>query len=282
MKILKKIQHPDGWCVVPIHFSHDPHKTAEWAVKARAGYARDEDWQQEMELDFTAQLGVSAYPAFNYTLHVKEGLRYSPELPLCLACDFNVDPCIFEVAQIRGGKLFVIDEIVLSPGNIPDMVREFRNAYPAHPAGVFIYGDTNGLTRTAQTEKSDYDLMMIHLAGYPSPVKLKVPRAHPPSKARINSFNNRLKGGDGKPLVYISDKCTELIKDMQQVVLRPDGKDVLKIYREDSAYRLRTHASDALGYLIFREWPTILEAMKLKTNNKPRLPLKYGKLLGEI
>jgi len=247
MKVLKKITHPDGWVIVPIHYSQDPNKTAEWAQKARAGYARDEDFSQEMELDFTAQLGAPAYPAFTSALHVKDALRYTPELPLCLTCDFNVDPCIFEVCQIRSGRLYVIDEIVLSPGNIPDMVREFRNMYPAHPAGVFIYGDSNGLSRTAQTEKSDYDIMMIHLAGYPSEVRLKVPRAHPPSRARINSLNNRLKGADGKPFVYISNKCVELIKDFQQVVLRPDGKDVLKIYREDSPYRLRTHASDALG-----------------------------------
>lgn len=284
LKVLEKVYHPDGWCVVPIHYSHDPTKNAEWAQKQRATYARDEDWQQEMELDFTAQLGAPAYPSFNFKLHVKENLPYHPEIPLCLACDFNVDPCIFEVCQIRNGKLFVIDEIVLSPGDIPGMVREFRNAYPAHPAGIYIYGDSNGLRRDAQTQKSDYDLIQIHMQGYPSSTKLKVPRAHPPSKTRVDSLNNKLSGYEDKVMIHIDSKCVELIKDLQQVVMRPDGGDVLKIYRDGDPYKFRTHASDAVGYLVFREWPVFSEAMRVRAalKGKPRQPLKYGDLLGQI
>lgn len=285
LRVLEKIYHPDGWCIVPIHYSHDPSKTGEWSAKARAAYARAEDFEQEMELDFTAQLGAPAYPAFSQKLHIRESIPVSPEIPLCLACDFNVEPCIFEVCQIRGGKLFIIKEIVLSPGDIPGMIREFRNEFPAHAAGVYIYGDSNGLRRTSQTQKSDYDLMMIHMQGYPSFVKLKVPRAHPPSKVRVDSLNNKLRGYEDKVMMYISAECVEFIKDLQQVVMRPDGKDVLKIYRADDPYRLRTHASDAVGYLVFREWPVFNEAVKIRMGNAtnvPRKPMVYGNLLGEI
>lgn len=269
--------------VVPVHYSHDPTKDDEFIKNLRQSYDRDEDWDREMEMDFTSQLGVAAYSAFNYKIHVKKQLTYRESLPLCLACDFNVDPCIFEVCQIRGGNLFIIDEIVLSPGSIPDMVTEFRNKYPDHPAEVHIYGDTNGLSRSAQTEKSDYDLIKVHMQGYPSRVVIKVPKNHPQSRARVNSFNNRLKGYEAIQRVYIASQCVELIADMNQVVLRPDGKDVLKIYRAGDPYAARTHASDAVGYLIHREWPVVREALKLaRKANKKRSPLKYGDLLGAM
>jgi len=280
--VLTAIDSPSGFIIVPIHYSHDPSKDEEYISKLRQSYDRDEDWDREMEMDFTSQLGAAAYPAFNHSLHVKDSLTYRENLPLCLACDFNVDPCIFEVCQIRGGNLFVIDEIVLSPGNIPDMVTEFKNKYPDHPAEVHIYGDTNGLRSTVQTEKSDYEIMQIHLQGYPSRVVMKVPRAHPPSRARINALNNRLKGWEGVQKVYIASQCTELITDLNQVVLRPDGKDVLKVYKHGDPYSSRTHASDAIGYLVHREWPVSKEVLKSKMKTKARKPIVYGKLLGDI
>jgi hypothetical protein len=175
--VLDIIDHPGGWSIVPIHYSHDPEKSSdEWKTKAMDMYDRAEDWEQEMELDFTAQLGALAYPAFNQHVHVKDKLKYNPSIPLRLACDFNVDPCIFEVCQIVAGRLLVLDEIVLSPADIPKMISEFRNSYPDHNAGLYIYGDSNGLSRTSQTMKTDYELMQIHLQGYPSEITMRVPK----------------------------------------------------------------------------------------------------------
>jgi hypothetical protein len=282
-EVLRPMESPSGFVVVPVHYSHDPDKTPEFIQKLHQSYDREEDWSREMEIDFTSQLGAAAYPSFNQQIHVKKGIPYRENLPLLLACDFNVDPCIFEICQIRGGRLYVIDEICLTPGNIPEMVREFRNRYPDHPAEVHVYGDTNGLTRTAQTEKSDYELIQIHMQGYTSRVVIKVPRKIPPSRQRINALNNRLKGYEGEQYIYISSVCTELIADFNQVVLRPDGKDVLKVYRPGNPYAQRTHASDAVGYLVHREWPIAREALKLQLEKKAkRKPMKYGKLLGEI
>lgn len=282
MDVLEAMDSNSGFLVVPIHYSHDPAKDVDFIKNLRQSYDRDEDWDREMEMDFTSQLGAAAYPTFNQAVHVKKGLIYRENLPLLLACDFNVDPCIFEVCQIRGGNLFVIDEIVLSPGSIPDMITEFRNRYPDHPAEVHVYGDSNGLRRTAQTEKSDYDLVKIHMQGYPSKVVIKVSRNSPPSRARINSLNNHLKGYEGIQRVFVNNSCVELIADFNQVVLRPDGKDVLKVYKPGDPYAQRTHASDAIGYLVHREWPLAREVLKAKRSQQKRRPVHYGKLLGDL
>lgn len=280
--VLRPLKAPSGFVVTPIHYSFDPEKTDEWAAGARKSYDRDEDWRREMELDLTAQLGTAAYQSFSYPLHTRKELKYNSNLPLCLACDFNVDPMAWLICQIRGGLLLVLDEIVVGPTSIPDQVEEFRNRYPDHYAELHIYGDTNGLTRTGQTEKSDYDLMRVYLQNYPSKIVMKVPRKSPRSRDRINSLNHKLKGHESKPGIIISTQCKNLIADLQEVVLRPDGKDVMKTYKLDDPYAARTHASDALGYLVHREWPIIKEALALRAKEGHRKPLQHGKLLGEL
>lgn len=279
-KKLKPLQHPAGWTILPIHFSHDDSKNGPWADAARAMYDRDEDWQREMNMDFTAQLGAAAYPSFSRVLHVKEKLPTSRELPLCVACDFNVDDATWEVCQIRNGRLLVVDEIHLGETDIPKMVEEFRNRYPDHPAGVNFYGDPQGTRRNMQTGRSEFQLIQIHMQGYPSPVSIKASRASPVPRARIDSVNHKLKGFEGKPGILIASHCKELISDCEEVALRPDGKDVRKSYKDGDPYKARTHASDAIGYLVYREWPLVTEAAKLlRAKQEARKPLKYKGLL---
>ena len=218
-EVISPLESPAGWTILPIHYSHDTTKGEDWVAAQRALYDRDSIWMREMEHDFTAQLGNAAYPAFSEKLHVKKKLKLSKDIPISLCCDFNVDPCIFEICQIRHGYLLVIDEICLSPASIPEMVVEFRNRYPDHIAGINIYGDSNGLTRSVQTQKSEYDLMKLHFRGYPGQIIMRVSRVPPKPKDRINALNNRLKSVDEKPMVYISKECVELISDLREVVL---------------------------------------------------------------
>jgi hypothetical protein len=161
------------------------------------------------------------------------------------------------------------------------MVEEFRNAYPAHPAGICVYGDATGNARTGQTAQSDYDLLRIALRGYPTPISWKVPADNPDEKDRRNAFNAKLKPPDGMPGMRISPKCKELIEDLQAVVLRPDQKKILKVYDGKDPYARRTHASDAAGYLVSREWPLVQVASSAL--RKPSAPaMKPGRLLGDI
>ncbi len=280
---LKPTRHPGGWAILPIPYWSDPDKDkgSEWEKEQRGHYDREEDWNREMLCDFSAQLGIAAYPSFNRRIHVPErNLKIVDNLPILLACDFNLDPLIIEICQNRRGVLYVVDEIALTPGTIDKGMVAFRNLYPSHPGGIHIYGDSNGVRKNVQTGKSEYDLMILGLSGYTSTVELKVPRAHPNQRDRINSLNRKLIGHDDIPGVYVNKTCVELIEDFEQVVLRPDGKDVLKSYKDGDSYKQRTHASDALGYLTHREWPVRREVLKMKSKNRSRQPLEYGELLG--
>jgi len=290
-KLLKTIKAPSGFVIVPIHYTHDPDKSsAEWVLEEQAKYRREaidweKQWNREMELDFTAVSGSPAYPAL-MEVNQRKDLIYNEVLPLCLCCDFNVEPMVWEIAQIHlvdglGVPCF-IDEIMITPGRVDDMIEEFRNRYPAHPSEVWIYGDATGRGRTAQTAKSYYDLIRLSFRGYSADIRYKVPMANPSQRDRINAFNLKLRNPDGRPECFVhSAKCPELIKDLREVVTKEDGTKIVKSTRREDPYFWRTHASDAAGYFIWREWP-VLRVARRAASRKRRRRRRYTHIYGEM
>jgi hypothetical protein len=284
LKLLQPVRTPRNFLVVPIHYSHDPEKDEAWRDNERDKYRRESedwqrDWDREMEMDFTSVSGTAAYRSYSLA-NLMPGMEYRPELPICLCMDFNIEPMIWEIAQVYKNLACFIDEIRLSPASIDDMVREFRNRYPAHQGELRIYGDATGNGRSPQTGKSDYDLVRLSFRGYSATLSWRVPASNPLQKDRMNAFNLKMKGTDGLVGVLIDPlKCPELVKDLKEVVTK-DGQ-IVKIKKRDDPYFFRTHASDSGGYFIAREWPVIYEVLRTSPTNR-RGPRKYTRIYGGL
>jgi hypothetical protein len=84
--------------------------------------------------------------------------------------------------------------------------------------------------------------------------KLCVPSSNPPVKDRINCVNAMLRNHGGQHRLLIDPKCKALIKDLEQVSWKADpyGNQLSDLDKSDP---MRTHTSDAVGYLIAREFP---------------------------
>lgn len=290
LTLLKTIKSPTGFIIVPVHYTHDPAKQSpEWLLGEQAKYKREAvDWQKvwdrEMELDFTSVSGSPAYPNFR-DMNLRDDLILLDDLPICLCCDFNVEPMIWEVAQIiptLNDRIPVfLDEIMISPGTVDDMVEEFRNRYPAHAAEIWIYGDSTAGGRSYQTNKSGYDLVRLAFRGYSSVVRFRIPPKNPDQRDRLNSFNLKLRDPDGHAKCFIDrTKCPQLIKDFREVMTKEDGTKIVKVSKRENPYFWRTHASDAAGYFVYREWPVRQEVIRSAPKRRKRP--KYRKLLGEM
>jgi len=290
LELLETIKSPTGFTIVPVHYTHDPDKqSADWKIAEQNKYKREavdwqRDWDKEMELDFTAVSGSPAYPNFR-ELNLKTHLSVVEDLPICLCCDFNVEPMVWEIAQIitiQGERVpFFMDEIMISPGTVDMMVEEFRNRYPDHQAEVWVYGDSTGKGRTYQTGKSGYDLIRLAFRGYASSLRFRIPPKNPDQRDRLNAFNLKLRNPDGHARCFIhKTKCPQLIKDFREVVTKEDGTKIVKVSKRENPYFWRTHASDAAGYFIWREWPVHREVMKAK---RPRRKKRiYRRILGQM
>lgn len=272
---------PGGWRLLPIHYSMDPSKGPEWVAEMRKAYLSDEAWMREMELDFSQTTGVRAYPKFRRDAHVvrSDELPYNPMIPLCLGCDFNVGLMCWPVMQVVKDKIYIIDEILLEPASVPDMVREFRNKYPAHPAEIWIYGDATGNARQAQSLLSEYDVMRQAFRGYTSPLVWNVPSKNPPVADRLNAVNNLLVTPDGVVRLQISDKCEYMIADFFETLR--DQKGIKKVNRKEDPYYRRSHGTDGAGYLAARRFPIVNEVLNSEFT-RPRKQPVYENYFGKM
>ena len=191
--------------------------------------------------------GGRVYCSFDRNVHVQPQ-KIDPRLPLLWALDFNVDPMSSVVAQRGASGTRVVDEIFLRHSTTEDACEEFLRRYPKHPAGVIVYGDASG-AHEQTTGASDYGIVreMLRTHGY-AKVEYRVPAANPNVRERINLVNSRLRSAAGAVSLVVDAKCRELIRDFEEVSYKQDSGGIDK-----DRDRMRTHLSDALGYLLLEE-----------------------------
>ncbi|HEX4809186.1 MAG TPA: terminase family protein [Bryobacteraceae bacterium] len=217
-------------------------------------------YQQEALGEYVNSKTDLVYNCFKRSLHVQKQ-AYDPQKTLLWALDFNVTPMSSVLLQYDGDRLRVIDEIVLERATTQEAATEFENRYGRHRGALEIFGDASG--RSMQTTGfSDYQILQNTLtrAGIKH-VKMRVPASNPSVLSRIRKVNGLFTNALGEVRLEIDPRCTELIKDFEEVLYKP-GSAVIDKTRD----ALRTHASDALGYLIWALWGDKPQAGEM---NKP-------------
>ncbi len=237
-------------------------------------------YRQEFQASFE-NLGVGlAYHAFHHTLNVAP-LRYDPKLPIFWALDFNMNPLCSVLGQTRNGKVFILDELILPDSHTLAACEEFLErtrkwstapAFPGLPEGevledvlrqlqpapvnVYVYGDATGEQRQTSASRTDWQIVKEFFGRYTDRYRatFRVPSANPPVKDRINCVNAMLLNHAGEHRLLIDPRCKHLIKDLEQVCWKadPHGNPLAELDKSDP---MRTHASDAVGYWIAREFP---------------------------
>ena len=135
---------------------------------------------------------------------------------------------------------------------LEEMLRRYQPAL----LNVYVYGDATGEQRKTSASRTDWQIAKDFFGRYAArfKVQLRVPSSNPPVKDRINCVNALLHNHAGQHRLLIDPKCKELIKDFEQVCWKadPHGNQLTDLDKSDP---MRTHASDAIGYLIAREFP---------------------------
>ena len=234
-------------------------------------------FRQEYEASFESLYAGRAYYAFSRTDNVHP-VAFDPRYPLCWALDFNIDPMCTVLCQMVGGDVRVLGEIVLPNSNTWAACEVFRERVQPYldaargnqigivPITVRVYGDPAGTQRKTSADKTDWRIVKDYFAGWRElPMENNVASAHPRVKARVNAVNAMLRNAHGVSRLVIDPSCKELIADMDQVAWKTDaaGNAVSEL---DKSNTKRTHVSDALGYLIEKEFG-------LKTYGGPRSTL---------
>lgn len=204
-------------------------------------------YEQEAMGSYLSMDGGRVYAMFSRAEHVKT-LTVRPDLPLLWALDFNVDPMSSVIVQVAGERAQVVDEIVIRRGSTVQACEEFLRRYPRHDAGVVIFGDASGFHQQT-TGMSDYELVREYFQVHSATrVTYRIPKSNPGVRDRVNLVNSQLRSAGGTVRMWVDGRCKELIRDFEQVCYKADTNQIDK-----DRDRLRTHLSDALGYLLWQE-----------------------------
>jgi hypothetical protein len=202
-------------------------------------------YRQEVLGEYVNSRSDRVYHCFAPAVHVS-AQHYVHTQPLLWSLDFNVAPMTSVLAQMEDGKLRIIDEIVLERATTEEACQEFENRYRQHAGRIDVFGDASGRNMHT-TGTSDYTMLQNYLfrAGFRN-LRLRVPQRNPPVLNRVQKVNAMLTNALGEVRLEIDPKCKELIKDLEEVMFKPESGviDKLRDLR-------RTHASDALGYMVW-------------------------------
>ena len=214
--------------------------------RLRSSY--DENFfRQEVMGDYLNVRGGLVYSSFDRRRNVKE-LEPVYGLPLLWALDFNVDPLCSLVAQKVKDEVRVLDEIVLRRATTEQLCEEFAQRFGNPAAGVDVYGDASGSAMHTNSDSTDYGVIRDFFRARGVRVRFRVPKSNPSVRDRVVTMNGKLRSAADEVSLFVSAKCRELIDDFEQVSYEEDSTQIDK-----TKDRRRTHASDALGYLVWQE-----------------------------
>jgi hypothetical protein len=218
----------------------------------------DRTYRQEFEASFE-NMGVGrAYYAFDGAQNVRR-LRFDGRVPLSWTIDFNMNPFCSVLAQVCNGMVYVLDEMILPDSNTLAACEELLSRTQKLSSGklhIDVYGDATGEQHRTSASRTDWQIVKDFFGRYKDrfSASFHVPSSNPPVKDRINCVNAMLRNHAGQNRLLIDSNCKHLIKDFEQVSWKsdPHGNSLADL---DKSNPMLTHVSDAVGYLIAREFP---------------------------
>ena len=228
---------------------------------------KPDDYNNEY-LGLTSKLTLNVVKNFDKSVQVRE-IKYNPDLPLHLTCDFNVDPMCWEMAHKTTEKVFYFDELAIENTHTRECAEEFIARYGNHRGKIIINGDASGNYRSSTSEYTNYAIILQVLRKHfgNDRVELAIRDFNPPIINRINAFNQRVKTNKGIFNVYVDPKCKKLIYNIDYLKFKAGSSKIatptLAEILRDNDLKYLGHPFDAASYLVEYYWAiTDTEAKK--------------------
>jgi PBSX family phage terminase large subunit len=170
-------------------------------------------------------VGGTFYKDFNRAKHLTWRL-YEKHLPLHISFDFNVRPyTTLTVWQVHGHEAIQIDEVIgKEPNNRPvGVCKLFKEKYPLHDAGLFVYGDPSGKSDSTKSEKgsNEYDIIHRELVNYRP--RFRIAEVAPSVTGRGGFINAIFRGNEQGLSILIHKSCSYTIMDYSYGKEAADG-----------------------------------------------------------
>lgn len=207
--------------------------------------------------DYSSGLVVKGFSDSNL-----KHLKYVPNLPLHITCDFNVDPMCWVLAYIDKDNVYYFDELVIEKTTTEQCIQELIRRYPKHEAEIIINGDASGDNRTTQSEFTNYAIIrkVLYNHGYDrKQVKFHLRDYNPPILNRISAFNAKVKNSQGENHLFVDERrCKWLLYNLYNLSFK-EGTSIVDVptfsqIKNNRDSKFLEHPFDAASYLTEYYW----------------------------
>jgi len=211
-----------------VHWSKHPLKDQAWYDGEKESRSK-QDLAAEVDIDYTASISNKAWENFSYQKHVTTEELYNTELPIIMACDFNIEPMSWVLLHAIAPMSVIFAELVDPERTRTEYhIQDFCRTYKDHKnKTVHIYGDASGKHGATSSLRSNYQIIKDTLRANGWNFQEYVPRKNPPVVNRLNASNKRLQDWEHgrESFVIINKNCIHLIDSLEQSKRKGDGID---------------------------------------------------------
>lgn len=186
-----------------------------------------------------------AYRGFDDNESV-EIFAYDPHRALILGVDFNWSPSVAGVFQLTDrNELRKIDEVHVEAGGTEPVCAEILKRYGGvHRSQVWVYWDATGGSHTANSIKTNHQIVRETIGAHFRPVLFKSRPSNPLQADRVLTVSAAFCDGAGRRWYKVDPRCVKTIHDYRRMSWVPGT------WKLDKTDLSLSHHSDVDGYVI--------------------------------
>lgn len=243
----------EGYRIVFAATRENKHLGADYELNLRRLYGEDDATELLMGIDVDNDNAI-AFPSFT-SMNTIEGMKFNPNYPLILSCDFNYNPMCWYLMQEINGVWYVLKELIHQNVTTRQMCERILPDVQTYGVrNITIMGDAHG--RDKKTNGSDYGVMVPFFANNGFTVNLAVGRYNPAIKERLAILRGTICNGLGERSFFVdADKCPRLLYNFDEARINlangglkaPTDKEI----QDDINKLYLIHPIDAISYPIW-------------------------------
>ena len=182
-------------------------------------------------------------------------VTYDSHAPIYVGSDFNVDPMAWVLGHKTNHGLEIFDELWLRNTNTKATLDYLWQKYgETHKGGWFFTGDASSRSRKTSAASSDY-VQIKNDKRFDA--KVRYDKSNPARKDRLAAVNLLCHNAADQRRLHVDPRCAHLIDDLKNRVIDPATGE--PVAAEPGLAHDSGHATDALGYLIYKYFPVVVD-----------------------